>query len=133
MRVSCCQLPLPPVISSESALNLFVRDMPRLSVDIDRTYVEISPREEALAAINEGLLRVKNRIEAQRPNARIIKIDLSRFLRTEDLGVLGKNQVAHAHHSDDAMTVSHEDVTDFGNVSAFYHEGQCLGDRVAVW
>ena len=29
-----------------TAINLFVRDMPRLSVDIDLTYVEIAERSE---------------------------------------------------------------------------------------
>lgn len=31
-----------------TAINLFVRDMPRLSVDIDLTYVETFQRNEAL-------------------------------------------------------------------------------------
>lgn len=42
-----------------TAINLFVRDMPRLSVDIDLTYVEIDSREVALLAINEGLASKK--------------------------------------------------------------------------
>jgi hypothetical protein len=41
-----------------SAVNLFLQDMPRLSVDIDLTYVEIAERAETLAAINEALLRI---------------------------------------------------------------------------
>lgn len=35
-----------------TAINLFVRDMPRLSVDIDLTYVEIAERNETLEGIN---------------------------------------------------------------------------------
>lgn len=46
-----------------TAINLFVRDMPRLSVDIDLTFVELSEREEAISAINEALVRIKERIE----------------------------------------------------------------------
>ena len=34
-----------------TAINLFIRDMPRLSVDIDLTYVPVSPRAQSLAAI----------------------------------------------------------------------------------
>ena len=45
-----------------TAINLFVRDMPRLSVDIDLTYVEIAERNETLAAINAALTRIKERI-----------------------------------------------------------------------
>ena len=29
-----------------TAINLFVRDMPRLSVDIDLTYLPVAPRDE---------------------------------------------------------------------------------------
>ena len=45
-----------------TALNLFVRDMPRLSVDIDLTYVEIAERSETLESINSALNRIKERI-----------------------------------------------------------------------
>lgn len=51
-----------------TAINLFLQDMPRLSVDIDLTYVEISERAETLDAINAALLRTKGRIENLRYN-----------------------------------------------------------------
>ena len=54
-----------------TAINLFVRDMPRLSVDIDLTYVEIAERNETLEGINAALLRIKERIEALRPSIRV--------------------------------------------------------------
>ena len=47
-----------------TAINLFERDMPRLSVDIDLTYVEIIGRKETLERVNAALLRIKQRIEA---------------------------------------------------------------------
>lgn len=34
-----------------TAINLFIRDMPRLSVDIDLTYLPIEPRAMSLAEI----------------------------------------------------------------------------------
>ena len=46
-----------------TAINLFVRDMPRLSVDIDLTYLPIDSRDEALKNIEEGLSRIKADIE----------------------------------------------------------------------
>jgi predicted nucleotidyltransferase component of viral defense system len=46
-----------------TAINLFVRDMPRLSVDIDLTFLPVMPRDESLAAIESALLRIKKRIE----------------------------------------------------------------------
>ena len=45
-----------------TAINLFVRDMPRLSVDIDLTYRPLSSRREVLAAIDAALNRVAQRI-----------------------------------------------------------------------
>jgi len=50
-----------------TAINLFVRNMPRLSVDIDLTYVEIAERNETLDGINAALIRIKERIERLRP------------------------------------------------------------------
>lgn len=42
-----------------TAINLFVRDMPRLSVDIDLTYLPVEdPRETALKRISEALRRI---------------------------------------------------------------------------
>ena len=54
-----------------TAINLFVRDMPRLSVDIDLTYIEIADRSESLAAINDALLNIKARIEGLRRTIRV--------------------------------------------------------------
>lgn len=54
-----------------TAINLFVRDLPRLSVDIDLTYVPVAPREHSLAAIDAALKRISGRIRAAVPGARI--------------------------------------------------------------
>lgn len=45
-----------------TAINLFVRDMPRLSVDIDLTYLLIGDRQTSLAAISSALNRIGGRI-----------------------------------------------------------------------
>ena len=68
-----------PEISKEScfalhggtAINLFVLNMPRLSVDIDLTYVETIERPAALEAINTALERIKKRITRWMPTIRI--------------------------------------------------------------
>ncbi len=41
-----------------TAINLFVRDMPRLSVDIDLTYLPVEERAASLAAIDAALKRI---------------------------------------------------------------------------
>lgn len=47
-----------------TAINLFVRDMPRLSVDIDLTYLPLESRPISLAAITAALNRIAQRISA---------------------------------------------------------------------
>lgn len=54
-----------------TAINLFVRDMPRLSVDIDLTYLPVEDRTTSLAAINAAMLRIAERIEAGIPGAKV--------------------------------------------------------------
>ncbi|WP_284948173.1 nucleotidyl transferase AbiEii/AbiGii toxin family protein [Acidisoma cladoniae] len=54
-----------------TAINLFVRDMPRLSVDIDLTYLPVENRATSLAAIDAAMLRIKGQIEQGIPNARV--------------------------------------------------------------
>ncbi|MBK8631731.1 MAG: nucleotidyl transferase AbiEii/AbiGii toxin family protein [Sphingomonadales bacterium] len=54
-----------------TAINLFVRNMPRLSVDIDLTYLPVEDRTTSLAAINAAMLRIAERIEAGIPSAKV--------------------------------------------------------------
>ncbi|MBB3148573.1 putative nucleotidyltransferase component of viral defense system [Phyllobacterium trifolii] len=56
-----------------TAINLFVRDMPRLSVDIDLTFLPVMPRDESLAAIKAALLRIKKRIEDSVAGVRVFE------------------------------------------------------------
>lgn len=45
-----------------TAINLFLRDMPRLSVDIDLTYVPVADRATSLVAIDAGMKRIGDAI-----------------------------------------------------------------------
>ena len=45
-----------------TAINLFVCDFPRLSVDIDLTYLPLDDRDDALGAIEDGLGRIADNI-----------------------------------------------------------------------
>lgn len=45
-----------------TAINLFVRDLPRLSVDIDLTYLPLDNRDAALTAIEDGLKGIAGNI-----------------------------------------------------------------------
>jgi hypothetical protein len=58
-----------------TAINLFVRDMPRLSVDIDLTYLPVHPRAESFAAIDAAMKRVAAGIINTIPGARITEAE----------------------------------------------------------
>jgi predicted nucleotidyltransferase component of viral defense system len=76
-----------------TAINLFVRYMPRLSVDIDLTYVEIAERNETLNGINAALIRIKERIEGLRPSIRIQHKENICKLQLDERGVMIKIEV----------------------------------------
>jgi predicted nucleotidyltransferase component of viral defense system len=46
-----------------TAINLFLRDMPRLSVDIDLTYVPVADRASSLKKIDAAMRRIAKEIE----------------------------------------------------------------------
>jgi predicted nucleotidyltransferase component of viral defense system len=55
-----------------TAINMFVWEMPRLSVDIDLTYLPFDNRKTALQNISNSLMRLKQRVES---DIRGIKIE----------------------------------------------------------
>lgn len=54
-----------------TAINLFVEPMPRVSVDIDLTYLPLKPRTESLSAIEEGLRDLEHEITHRIPNVTV--------------------------------------------------------------
>jgi hypothetical protein len=56
-----------------TAINLFVRDMPRLSVDIDLIYLPLEPRETALENISAALNRISERIKKSIPGSKVLE------------------------------------------------------------
>ncbi len=55
-----------------TAINLFHKNMPRYSVDIDLTYIPIQDRAESLNAINEHLKSLKVNIEKSVPDIKVV-------------------------------------------------------------
>jgi predicted nucleotidyltransferase component of viral defense system len=45
-------------VKGGAAINLFIRDLPRLSVDIDLTYLRVANRAKSLAAIDDAMKRI---------------------------------------------------------------------------
>ena len=54
-----------------TAINLFVRNMPRLSVDIDLTYVPVEARSQSLATIDAAMKRIAGRTRASIAGAQV--------------------------------------------------------------
>lgn len=54
-----------------TAINLFIRDMPCLSVDIDLTYLPVQSRDQSLKTINAAMTRISNRIIKTIPGAKV--------------------------------------------------------------
>lgn len=64
-----------------TAINLFVRNMPRLSVDIDLTYLPIEDRQTTLKNIGDALERIKERVEGVLANAQVLyKSDVGKLV-----------------------------------------------------
>jgi len=57
-----------------SALNFFIWDMPRLSVDIDLTYLPIELRDTSLQKISEALLRIEKAITTAFPDFNVHRV-----------------------------------------------------------
>ena len=56
-----------------TAINLFVRDLPRLSVDIDLMYLPMHARPEALAGIDAAMKRIEAAAIANLPGVRVTR------------------------------------------------------------
>jgi hypothetical protein len=62
-----------PIVAEETcfalkggtAINLFIRDMPRLSVDIDLTYLPVQPYAQSLAAIDAAMGRIAAQVKTK--------------------------------------------------------------------
>jgi predicted nucleotidyltransferase component of viral defense system len=65
-----------------TAINFFVRDLPRISVDIDLVYLPVGERDVSLREISSSLIRISRGIENNIPGTKVMsrKIRGSAFL-----------------------------------------------------
>ncbi|OGO94857.1 MAG: hypothetical protein A3F10_05465 [Coxiella sp. RIFCSPHIGHO2_12_FULL_42_15] len=78
-------------VKGGTAINLFLRDMPRLSVDIDLTYLPLESREITLTHLAAALNKIALNIEQHLPNAAVIKHFTVRDRRLTKLFVTQQN------------------------------------------
>lgn len=74
-----------------TAINLFLRDLPRLSVDIDLTYLPVAGRPESLAGIHAAMTRLAARLHDGLAGARVTEVPLARENVTTKLTVQRPN------------------------------------------
>jgi predicted nucleotidyltransferase component of viral defense system len=67
-----------------TAINFFIRDLPRISVDIDLVYLPVEERDSSLREITETLVRISKNIEDKIPGTKVIakKIRGTEFITT---------------------------------------------------
>lgn len=71
MAKECCL-----ALKGGTAINLFVQDLSRLSVDIDLAYKSFADRDSDLAAINDALMRITESLNG-RPGIPFISNDFA--------------------------------------------------------
>lgn len=76
-----------------TAINLFYRDLPRLSVDIDLTYLPIKDRRDSLTEINEAMDRIAAAIEGSIAGAKTQRIQGGGGGATRVLARLGNAEI----------------------------------------
>ena len=72
-----------------TAINFFVRNLPRLSVDIDLTFLPIEDRNRSLKEISTFLVQISQELNRKFPN---LKITLKRTRDTNTVNALIVNQ-----------------------------------------
>lgn len=70
-----------------TAINLFIRDMPRLSVDIDLTYLPVEDRHISLQGIDTALNRIADQITNEMPGCSVHRGQLHREAIVNKLNV----------------------------------------------
>jgi len=101
-----------------TAINLFLRNMPRMSVDIDLTYLPFDNRDTALSNISNALGRIKERIkkslqEASVSNHIVEGTDVKLFVQTKNAQIkIEVNTVTRGHLYPTRVLQAHETVQD---------------------
>jgi hypothetical protein len=54
-----------------TAINFFVRDLPRISVDIDLVYLPVGERDSSLRELSAGLVRISRDVQNRIPGTKI--------------------------------------------------------------
>ncbi len=108
-----------------TAINLFLRDLPRLSVDIDLTYVPIKPRTDSLKEIETALANIEQAITRTIPKTSVRQTSPNKIIvRKNNIQIKIETSpvLRGAVHEPSVQTVSDTTEQEFG-----YAQIQLLG------
>jgi hypothetical protein len=115
-----------------TAINLFIRDMPCLSVDIDLTYLVIEDRETSLNNISNALERIRRTTVTILPETKIsLQSDTSKLLIAHQ--GMQVNQINRAaFHPAEVLTLCEKTQREFDTFCAIQviEEGQLYGGKI---
>jgi predicted nucleotidyltransferase component of viral defense system len=121
-----------------TAINLFIRNMPRLSVDIDLTYLPLENFEISRSSINAALQRIMGSIIKILPEVKINYEERNSKLYVSIKGVLVKVEVnltgrgsLHAPVMMDLCEKAQEEFDAFVTISVLPH-GQIFGSKICA-
>lgn len=121
-----------------TAINLFIRNMPRLSVDIDLTYLPIENREASLKNIAEALDRIRENVLTIMPKARIALLPDTSKLLIDHRGIQVKLEVNQTNrgalYTPKRLVLCEKAQEDFDAFCAVpvIEEGQLYGGKICA-
>lgn len=121
-----------------TAINLFIRNMPRLSVDIDLTYLPIEDRETSLKNIAGALDRIRKNVLTILPKARIGLLPATSKLLIDNKGIQVKVEVNQTNrgalHNPKRLVLCEKAQEDFDTFCAVpvIEEGQLYGGKICA-
>lgn len=121
-----------------TAINLFHKNMPRYSIDIDITYIPIKERDESLKAINAHLVELKQMIEKTIPGIRVThKSDVWKLLCVKDgstvkIEVNGTKRGLIGSTEDKDLCTKAQSEFNMGCIARIVPFGQLYGGKISA-
>lgn len=121
-----------------TAINLFHKDMPRYSVDIDITYLPLQDREESLRNINSHLQKLKQLIEKTIPGIEVThKPDVWKLLSVNDgsivkIEVNGTKRGIIGYAEDKSLCARAQSEFKMGCIARVVSFSQLYGGKIAA-
>ncbi|KAA6334042.1 hypothetical protein EZS27_017605 [termite gut metagenome] len=121
-----------------TAINLFHKNMPRYSVDIDLTYIPLKDREQSLNEINTRLIELKKQIEKTVPSVKIThkpavwKLQCVKDGTTVKIEVNGTKRGVISNTEEKALCPKAQKEFNMGSIARIVPFTQLYGGKIAA-